>query len=339
VSRHTAEGRDIVVIGASAGGVEALKHLVSLLPKELPAALFVVLHLPPEGRSVLPAILERSGPLPARHPEDGEEFEHGHVYVAPPDQHLEIADAAIRLSAGPRENGYRPAIDRLFTTAAHAHGERVTGVILSGALDDGTVGLNNVVSAGGAAIVQDPEEALFPAMPSSAAAHVPDARILPLEEIGAAIWSLATTPVPFPSRPKLVVPEEQAPDPTSTYEAQQGWISGITCPECNGVLWETDESGILRFRCRIGHGYTLESLVAAQGLALETALWTALRSLDERVALSDRLSRRFALQGNETTAARYRTHADDAREQAAVVRRALEELIPEELAATGQDER
>lgn len=336
---HTLDGRDVVVIGASAGGVEALKHLASQLPADLPASLFVVLHLPPEGRSVLPAILERAGALSASHPEDGQPFERRHVYVAPPDQHLELEDSRIRLSAGPRENGYRPAIDRLFTTAAHSHGERVTGIILSGALDDGTVGLSNVVSAGGAGIVQDPDEALYPAMPSSAAAYVPDARILPLDDMAAEIWTLATKPVPLPVRPKLVVNEEQAPNPTSTYEAQQGRISGITCPECNGVLWEADENGILRFRCRIGHGYTLESLVAAQGLALEAALWAGLRALDERVALSERLSRRFATKGNEATAKRYRAQAEDARQQAAVVRRALEELIPEELAALGHDER
>ena len=213
-------------------------------------------------------------------------------------------------------------------------------VILSGALDDGTMGLNNVVAGGGAGLIQDPDEALYPAMPASAAAYVPDARILPLDEMGAEIWTLATKPVPLPARPRLVRDdEEQAPDPTSTYEAQRGRISGITCPECNGVLWEADENGILRFRCRIGHGYTLESLVAAQGLALEAALWAGLRALDERVALSERLSRRFATQGNESTAARYRAQADDAREQAAVVRRALEELIPEEVAALGHDER
>lgn len=336
---HALEGRDLVVIGASAGGVEALKHLSALLRTDLPAALFVVLHLPPEGRSVLPAILERAGPLPASHPVDGEAWEHGRVYVAPPDRHLEIDDGRIRLSSGPRENGYRPAIDRLFTTAANAHAERVTGVVLSGALDDGTVGLNNVVAAGGAGIVQDPEEALYPAMPASAAAYVPDARILPLDDIADAIWTLATKPVPLPAHPRAAVGEEQAPNPTSVYDAQHGRISGITCPECNGVLWEADESGILRFRCRIGHGYTLESLVASQGLALETALWTALRALDERVALAERLSRRFSLQGNARTAERYAQQAHDAREQAAVVRRALDELISEDALATGNDAR
>ena len=339
MTTRTLDGRDIVVIGASAGGVEALKLLVAQLPADIPASLFVVLHLPPEGRSVLPDILQRSGVLPASHPVDGETFERHHVYVAPPDQHLELEDSVIRLSGGPRENGYRPAIDRLFTTAAHAHGERVTGVILSGALDDGTVGLKDVVSAGGAGIIQDPDDALYPAMPASAAAYVPDARIFPLEDMGPEIWTLATKPVPLPARPRAVtIDDDQAPNPTSTYEAQDGRISGITCPECNGVLWEADDSGILRFRCRIGHAYTLESLVASQGLSLEAALWTALRALDERVALSERLSRRFSMRGNEATAERYRNQARDAREQAAVLRQALDELIPEDVVAV-PDER
>jgi two-component system, chemotaxis family, protein-glutamate methylesterase/glutaminase len=339
VNADEVEGRGIVVIGASAGGVEALKRLSGSLSPDLPATLFVVLHLPPEGRSMLPAILERSGPLPASHPRDGERFERGRIYVAPPDRHLELEETTVRLSSGPRENGYRPAIDRLFTTAAHVHGERVTGVVLSGALDDGTVGLNNVVAAGGAGIIQDPEEALYPAMPSSAAAYVPDARILPLEEIAEMITTLATRPVPLPARPRAQVAEEQAPNPTSTFDAQNGRISGITCPECNGVLWETDEDGILRFRCRVGHAFTLESLVASQGLSLEAALWTALRALDERVALAERLSRRFGVQGKEATAERYHKQASEAREQAAVIRLALDELIPEELAASGLDER
>jgi two-component system chemotaxis response regulator CheB len=333
------DGRDIVVVGASAGGVEALKRLAGSLSPDLPATLFVVLHLPPEGRSMLPAILERSGQLPASHARDGESFAIGRIYVAPPDQHLELEETTVRLSRGPRENGYRPAVDRLFTTAAHAHGERVTGVILSGALDDGTVGLSNVVAAGGAGIIQDPDEALYPAMPSSAAAYVPDARILRLDEIGPAIETLATKPVPLPARPKVQVSEEQAPNPTATFDAQDGRISGITCPECNGVLWETDADGILRFRCRVGHAYSLESLVASQGLSLEAALWTAMRSLDERVALCERLSRRFATQGKEATAERYSRQAHEAREQAAVVRRALDELVPDEVAAAALDER
>lgn len=322
--------RDIVVVGASAGGVEALKSMAHDLPEDLPACVFVVLHLPPEGRSLLPEILSRAGPLPARHARDGERFEPGTLYVGPPDQHLELDVETIRLSRGPRENGYRPAVDRLFTTAAHVHRERVTGVILSGALDDGTVGLSNVVALGGAAIIQDPDEALYPGMPSNAAAYVPDAHILLLEAIAPAIAALATSPVPLPARPRHTA---GAAEPMLS-DATGGTVSGLTCPECSGALWETEDKGILRFRCRVGHAYTVESLVAAQGASLEAALWTALRALEERVAFVERLRRRFTVNGRHTTAARYEAQAEEARQQADVVRRALGELMPTAPAVT-----
>ncbi len=331
--------RDVVVVGASAGGVEALKRLVSLFPDDLSATLFVVLHLPPEGRSLLPEILGRASPLPVLQAEHGQRFEHGSIYVGPPDQHLELEEDRIRLSHGPRENGYRPAVDRLFTTAAHVHGERVTGVVLSGALDDGTVGLANVVAVGGAAIIQDPEEAMYPGMPSNAAAYVPDAHILPLDEIAPAIVQLATKPVQLPARSRAGATGSGADAPLFPSDLPSGTVSALTCPECNGALWETDEHGILRFRCRVGHAYTVESLVAAQGASLEAALWTALRALEERVALSERLGRRFHARGRETTAARYHRQAQEAREQAEVVRNALAELLPVERPVSIADER
>jgi two-component system chemotaxis response regulator CheB len=158
------------------------------------------------------------------------------------------------------------------------------------------VGLSNIVAAGGAALVQDPEGALYPAMPASAAAHVADSRILSLDEIAAAIVELSARPIPLPARPRLVVGGDQAPNPSGQDDAQPGRPSGLTCPECNGALWESDLNGILRFRCRIGHAYTADSLVVTQATALENALWAALRALEERAALSERLARR-ALRG------------------------------------------
>src|SRR3954451_14678007 len=152
--------RDIIVVGASAGGVEALGKLVAGLPAELPASIFVVLHLLPSGTSVLDSILHRSGSLPASTAVDGERFERGHIYVAPPDQHLLLWDGEMRLSLGPRENGHRPAIDPLFRSAARAFGPKVIAVILSGALDDGAAGMRFVKERGGAAVVQDPDDAL-----------------------------------------------------------------------------------------------------------------------------------------------------------------------------------
>ncbi len=158
-------GHDIIVIGASAGGVEALVQLVQNVPADLPASIFVALHVSPHGSSVLPQILSRHGALLASHPQDGEAIEPGRIYVAPPDHHLWVRRGRVRVSRGPSENGLRPAVDPLFRSAARSYGRRVVGVILSGSLDDGTAGLQAIKSQGGVAIVQRPEDALFVGMP------------------------------------------------------------------------------------------------------------------------------------------------------------------------------
>jgi hypothetical protein len=188
-------GRNIVVVGASAGGVEALIGLVGGLPSDLPAALFVVLHIPSTGTGMLPEILRRKGPLPADHARDGEPIEPSRICVAPPNHHLLIRDGRVRLSVGPRENRQRPALDPLFRTAARAHGRRVVGIVLSGSLDDGTAGLGAVKARGGVAIVQDPAEALFDSMPRSALASIEFDAILPVARIGAELARLAREPV------------------------------------------------------------------------------------------------------------------------------------------------
>ena len=184
-------GHDIIVVGASAGGVEALVKLVGQLPLRLPASLFLVLHIPPRSPSLLPGILSRPGPLAASHPEDGEEIRQGHIYIAPPDYHMLIELGYIKLSHGPKENLHRPAIDPLFRSAAYSYGPRVVGVILTGALDDGTAGLMAIKGRAGVAVVQDPADALYPGMPASALEHVQVDCCLPLAEIGAALVRLA----------------------------------------------------------------------------------------------------------------------------------------------------
>jgi two-component system chemotaxis response regulator CheB len=182
---------DVVVVGASAGGVEALRNLAAALPEDFGAPLLVVLHVPSRG-SVLPQILDRAGPLRANHAEDGMPLAPGRIFVAPPNRHLLVADGMVSLGSGPQEHFHRPAIDPLFRTAAAAYGERATGVILSGALDDGTVGLAAIKEAGGATLVQDPEEALYPSMPSNAIAHVGPDYILRVTEIADMLVRLTT---------------------------------------------------------------------------------------------------------------------------------------------------
>ena len=187
-------GHDIIVIGASAGGVEALMGVVRALPSDLPAALFVVLHIPPDGASALPHILAAAGQLPAAHPRDGDPIEHGRIYVAPPDHHLLVEEGRVRVTRGPRENRYRPAVDPLFRSAARAYGSRVIGVVLSGMLDDGSAGMIAIASRGGIGVVQEPQDALFPGMPQSAIKNDSPAHIVPVAEIGPLLDRLAREP-------------------------------------------------------------------------------------------------------------------------------------------------
>jgi two-component system chemotaxis response regulator CheB len=321
-------GHDIIVIGASAGGVEALTTLVSGLPPDLPASIFVVLHVPAYGTSVLPAILSRSGALPARSPVDSEVYVPGQIYVAPPDHHLLIVGDRIRLSRGPTENGHRPAIDTLFRTAASSCGPRVIGVILSGSLDDGTAGLLAIKQRGGLAIVQDPEEALFSSMPRSAVDHVAVDQVLPLSALASALTALTHEPVS--EKEGHTVPHEmkiESKIAEMNLEALElpraGEPSGYTCPECHGALWEVEEGEMIRFRCRVGHAYSPDSLIASQVNGLEDALWIALRALEESAALAKRLAARSEQRGHSLAAARFTEQAQDTLVRAAIVRRAL----------------
>jgi two-component system chemotaxis response regulator CheB len=315
--------RDLIVVGASAGGVEALQRLVAELPPELPAAVLVVLHLMTSGTSVLDSILSRAGDLPASQARDGERPERGHVYVSPPDVHMLLRGPTIHLSSGPRENGHRPAIDPLFRSAARAFGRRAIGVVLTGNLDDGTDGLRLIKERGGATVVQDPDDAAYGDMPQNAIDHVEPDRVVPLAEIGRTLCDLIDAPLnPAPARR----PEDPEAQPVDLVEVElgreppEGEASLLTCPDCGGVLMERDEGGVVRFACRVGHAYSPESLVEEQGAALESALWHAMRTLEERADLLRRIARRAQRRGATETEERLQGRAAAATRQAEEIR-------------------
>ena len=231
--------RDILLIGASAGGVQALSKLVAGLPADLPAAVFIVLHVAPHGRSAMPVILSRAGHLPAVHAEDGQPVEPGRIYVAPPDHHIVLEGGEVRLSRAPTENAQRPAVDVLFRTAAQAYGRRVVAVVLTGNLDDGTAGLAVVKRHGGTAVIQDPEDADYPSMPLSAIHNVQVDHVLPLSGIAPLLVELVREPLA--EEPELPEPEGRGMKGSSSTARDsegQGVASDLTCPDCGGSLRE-----------------------------------------------------------------------------------------------------
>jgi two-component system, chemotaxis family, protein-glutamate methylesterase/glutaminase len=314
----------IVVVGASAGGVEALADLAASLPGDLSAAVFVVLHLPATGTSALPEILHRHGPLPAAHVRDGEPIRPGRIYVAPPDHHVLLRTGHVHLSRGPREHGHRPAIDPLFRSAAREYSTRVIGLVLSGALDDGTAGLLAIKSRGGIAVVQDPADALYPGMPSNALEHVPVDHVLPATSMGELLARLVADPAEPPSDPAptgMQVEVEMEGFSLEAFEGNHpGRPSGFSCPDCNGVLWQIRDGDLERFRCRVGHAWSPEGLLTQQSEALEAALWVALRSLEERAALARRLAEPARQRGHSITATRFEEQAAEAQQAARLVR-------------------
>jgi two-component system, chemotaxis family, protein-glutamate methylesterase/glutaminase len=283
--------RDIIVMGASAGGLSAFNRIIKHLPEQLTAAVFIVWHLSPYSTSILPEILNRAGKLKARHPADGESIEHGKIYVAPPDHHLLLELDRIRLTKGPKENRFRPAVDPLFRSAAYAYGSRVVGVILSGALDDGTAGLWAIKDRGGIAIVQDPAEAEQPSMPRSALANVQVDHRLPISEIPPLLVNLTEQTVIEESRAtvskELEIETKIAlgADAADLDVKRLGQISEFTCPDCHGSLIEINNDKLKRFRCHTGHSFSNGSLLAELTDSVEQSLWTAIRAVEERIRL------------------------------------------------------
>jgi two-component system chemotaxis response regulator CheB len=318
---------DIIVVGASAGGVEALKQLVSLLPADLPAAIFIVLHVPAHGTSVLPQILTRSGKLPAVHAKDQQRIEPGHIYVAPPDHHLVVKRGYVRITHGPHENRQRPAADVLFRSVARSYGRRVVGVVLSGTLDDGTAGLIAVKMQGGISIVQDPAEALYNGMPLSAIEYDHVDYILPLAEIAQRLNKLAheevveaDVPVPNGMEQEVDVAEEER----EVYDTPPGAPAVFACPSCGGSLWELQDGDLSRFRCRVGHAFSAQSLLAEQSDRLEDAFWVALRALEESANLARRMAERAQERGQNRSYEQFMSQTKSAEENAKIIRDVLQ---------------
>jgi two-component system, chemotaxis family, protein-glutamate methylesterase/glutaminase len=323
-------GHDIIVIGASAGGVETLRELARGLPPDLPAAVFVVLHVPPSGPSLLPEILNGSGPLHARHAINDEAIEHRRICIAPPDHHLLVERERMRVVRGPKENRARPAADPLFRSAAYAYGTRVVGVVLSGALDDGTAGLAAINRRGGVTVAQDPEEALYPGMPRSAAENVALDHCLPVASIAPLLARLASVPAnddavyPVPEILKVETNISRWEESEMKDVEKIGELSAFTCPDCKGALWELRDGDLLRFRCHVGHAFSAESLIAGQSEELENALWAALRSLEENAALSRRMAARASERNHTFSETRFEENARQVEQHATVIRQALQ---------------
>jgi two-component system chemotaxis response regulator CheB len=324
MEKNDSTGHDIIVVGASAGGVQALSQLMEGLPPDLPAAVFVALHIAPHGHSALPTILSRLGGLPACHPEDGETIQHGRIYVAPPDRHLVVEDGRVELSRKASENGHRPAVDVLFRSAARSYGPRVVGVVLTGNLDDGTAGLVMIKRFGGKAVVQDPRDADYPGMPESAIANARVDHVLPLGEIASVLRRLvheAPDPADFQY--------QEEPDAMSEREEEDGSLTGmpsaLTCPACGGSLFEKPGESLLHFRCRTGHAFSPDSLAAKQSDTLDAALWAALRSLEENAVLARRMEKRARDQGNLMAGHRYQQRAHEAEQHSKLLRSMLQQ--------------
>jgi two-component system chemotaxis response regulator CheB len=331
--------RDIVVIGASAGGIEALRELTRRLPGDFPAAIFVVVHIPVDAPSMLPHILARAGRLPASHAKDGEPIEPGHIYVAPPNQHLLIERGATRVIYGPKENGHRPAIDPLFRTAARAYGNRVIAVVLSGNLNDGSHGIRTVKEHGGTAVVQDPDDALYPSMPTAAIEHADVEHVFPVASIGDLLDRLVREEIPEETavlRPDEVQserPGKRAAEGEIVNERLGGDPSVYTCPECHGNLWQISEGTLSRYRCRVGHSFTEDSLTYEKSEALEAALWMAVEALEEQASLTQRMAVRARDFANGRRQLALEERVVDLEDRARLVREVLLAGLPKTLPA------
>jgi two-component system chemotaxis response regulator CheB len=289
-----AKTRHILVIGASAGGLEAFDELIGRLPTDLPASIFIVQHMAPENSAE--ALLHRLGrhkSFDCKLAQDGEAFATGRIYIAPPDFHMLVKKRNILVTKGARENRYRPGIDPLFRSAAVAHGPKVVGVVLTGMLDDGTAGLIAIAKCGGVTVVQDPKDATYPEMPQSALNNLEIDHCVPIAEMGRLLEKLIhETPRKIKSIPEDIRTEAAIAERVLSDVAQVDGLGDqvpYNCPNCGGVLWEMDKAHG-RYRCHTGHSFTATALLAIQSEKIEETLWTSLRMFEERKNLLNKMA-------------------------------------------------
>jgi two-component system, chemotaxis family, protein-glutamate methylesterase/glutaminase len=325
--------RHIIVVGASGGGIEALRTLVGSLPADFQAPICIVLHTSPQAPRILADILTRAGSLKATNAVNGERLQLGRIYVAPPDFHLVVEPGTLRVTKGPRENRFRPAIDPLFRSAAQVYGPAAIGVLLTGSLDDGTAGLWAIKQLGGTAIVQDPAEALFSSMPQNAIDHVNVDHVVPLGCIALLLVELTSEPaleerpVPVPIQMEVEVKIAMEKNPIDAGLERIGEPSSFACPECHGVLLQVREGTRTRFRCHTGHAYSVASLLASISEGIEESLWIAIRSLEEGQLLMGRMAEHVRTH-HGADADWLCARADEAKRQSDVIRNLVTEREP-----------
>ncbi len=317
----------IIVIGASAGGLEAILTIVRKLPRDLPASIFIVLHSSSSGTTFFTQLVQRACPFVVYTPADGEPINDGHIYLPRADHHLTLRPGVIRVTLGPKVNGFRPAIDPLFRTAARSYGPRAVGVILSGLMDDGTLGLLMIKRQGGVAIVQDPADAMFPDMPENAIANVTADHVVPAAKIADVLQYVVSQRIHEEAEAMLAkdVPTDVAVSGGKGLEDKifAGPPSGLTCPHCGGSLWELKEGKITSFRCHTGHGFTTAALMEEQLHSLDGALWSALRALEESAEMRRRLAHRAEVRSQQDLASAYTREAAEFETRADLLREVI----------------
>lgn len=322
--------RDVLAIGTSAGGVQALRFLVGGFRDDLPASVLIVIHLSAQFQSSLDAILTKAGPLPARFANEGETVEHGRIYIAPPGRHMLLERNKLRLGIGPRENNSRPAIDPLFRSVGLCCGPRAVGVVLTGTLGDGSSGLHMLKQCGGITAVQDPEDAAFSDMPRAALSRSRVDHVVALVDMPALLDSLvsleAGSPVDIPENVKYEVEIAKSGQSNMSTMDHIGQRSAITCPDCHGVMWKIDDGDAVRYRCHVGHAYTAELMNIAINENLHRALGSALRALEERIAVTRKLEEQSQERGSTATAASWARKARELDREAEIIRKSIRRI-------------